>query len=111
MNLGSLATIANSKPPNLVLVVLDNEAYGTTGNQRSFTAGTTDLHQIAEAAGIQRTSKVENTEELKSAMEDSLKNNGLSYVHVLVQADEEKYERVPYDPITIKNRFMKELSS
>jgi sulfopyruvate decarboxylase subunit beta len=111
MNLGSLATIANSKPPNLVLVVLDNEAYGTTGNQRSFTAGTTDLHQMAEAAGIQRTSKVENTEELKSAMEDGLKNNGLSYVHVLVQADEEKNEWIPYDPITIKNRFMKELSS
>ena len=111
MNLGSLATIANSNPPNLALVVLDNEAYGTTGNQRSFTAGATDIHQIAEAAGIQRTSKVENADELRSAMEDSLNNNGLSYVHVIVQADEKKYERVPYDPISIKNRFMKQLSS
>lgn len=41
MNLGSLATIANYNPKNLVLIVLDNGSYGTTGNQPSFTSGTT----------------------------------------------------------------------
>ena len=30
MNLGSLATIGWTRPPNLVLIVWDNEEYGTT---------------------------------------------------------------------------------
>src|SRR5947207_12899324 len=31
MNLGTLATIAWTSPPNLVIVVVDNQEYGTTG--------------------------------------------------------------------------------
>src|SRR5438477_11949093 len=38
MNLGSLATIGLLRPPNLVLVVMDNGAYATTGGQSSPTA-------------------------------------------------------------------------
>src|SRR5262245_61445202 len=33
MNLGSLATIGWVKPQNLVLIVWDNQLYGTTGGQ------------------------------------------------------------------------------
>ena len=36
MNLGSLITIYNQNPENLVLVVLDNECYGSTGNQCTY---------------------------------------------------------------------------
>ncbi len=39
MNLGSLATIAVCAPANLLVLVLDNGRYGTTGGQATPTAG------------------------------------------------------------------------
>jgi hypothetical protein len=49
MGLGSLATIAAQNPGNLAIAVLDNEAYGETGGQKSHTGYATDL---AAAAGV-----------------------------------------------------------
>src|SRR5881409_1253548 len=43
MNLGSLATIGMLHPANLVVVVMDNEEYGTTGGQATPTALGADL--------------------------------------------------------------------
>src|SRR5580765_5107979 len=43
MNLGSLATIGWTRPGGLVLIVWDNELYGTTGGQASATAHGADL--------------------------------------------------------------------
>ena len=52
MGLGSLATIAAQQPPNLRIVVLDNERYGETGQQSTHTALGTDLAEVARACGI-----------------------------------------------------------
>ena len=52
MGLGSFATIAVEQPPNLRIVVLDNERFGETGNQRTHTASGTDLAGVARACGI-----------------------------------------------------------
>ena len=52
MNLGSLVTIYNQNPNNLVLVVLDNECYGSTGSQCSY-ASSVDMWKIAEGIGFQ----------------------------------------------------------
>ncbi|HVL57985.1 MAG TPA: thiamine pyrophosphate-dependent enzyme [Burkholderiaceae bacterium] len=52
MGMGSLATIAVRRPPNLAIVVLDNERYGETGGQRTHTAHGTDLAAIARGCGI-----------------------------------------------------------
>src|SRR5690606_31916572 len=38
MGMGSFATIGVHNPPNLTVVVLDNEAYGETGGQATHTA-------------------------------------------------------------------------
>src|SRR5947199_8183886 len=35
MNLGSLATIGVVQPANLIVIVMDNEEYGTTGGQKT----------------------------------------------------------------------------
>src|SRR5262245_55724569 len=47
MGLGSLATIAAQRPPNLRIVVLDNESYGETGQQRTHTAMGVDPAAVA----------------------------------------------------------------
>ena len=43
MGLGSLATIGVQQPPNLTVVVIDNERYGETGMQETHTAHGVDL--------------------------------------------------------------------
>jgi thiamine pyrophosphate-dependent acetolactate synthase large subunit-like protein len=51
MGMGSLATIAAARAPNLAIAVLDNARYGETGSQHSHTGLTADLEAIAAACG------------------------------------------------------------
>lgn len=64
MGLGSLATIAVRQPPNLAILVQDNEHYGETGMQATHTRHGVDLVAMARGAGFARTLRVTRTEEL-----------------------------------------------
>ncbi len=55
MGLGSLATIAVKAPPNLAILVQDNEHYGETGMQETHTGHGVDLVAMARGAGFKRT--------------------------------------------------------
>jgi thiamine pyrophosphate-dependent acetolactate synthase large subunit-like protein len=55
MGVGSLATIAAASPGNLAILVLDNQAFGETGNQTGLTAGSANIVKMAEGAGITST--------------------------------------------------------
>src|SRR5476649_221672 len=72
MNLGSLATIGLLQPPNLVLVVMDNEEYATTGGQETPTAHGADLAAAARAMGIAASVIVRSEDELNTALDDAL---------------------------------------
>jgi thiamine pyrophosphate-dependent acetolactate synthase large subunit-like protein len=52
MGIGSLATIAVQAPPNLTILVQDNEHYGETGMQETATRHGVDLVAMARGAGI-----------------------------------------------------------
>jgi len=106
MNMGSLSTIANMKPDNLILVALDNGAYGTTGNQSSYAAGLTDLVDVARACGFVHCLKAGNAAELSEAFKRGLERGELSFIHATIVSDDAKLSAIPIDPITIKNRFM-----
>src|SRR5262245_29363564 len=71
MGLGSLATIAAQRPPNLRIVVLDNESYGETGQQRTHTAMGVDLAAVAGACGIRHIHTIRQADEL-AALRDEL---------------------------------------
>jgi sulfopyruvate decarboxylase subunit beta len=47
MNMGTIGTIGREVPPNLIVVVWDNEQWAQTGYQASHTAFGTDLEQVA----------------------------------------------------------------
>lgn len=64
MGLGALATIAVRRPPNLSIVVQDNEHYGETGMQETHTKYGVDLVGMAQAAGFPRTMLVTRPEEV-----------------------------------------------
>lgn len=64
MGLGSLATIAVQQPPNLAILVQDNEHYGETGMQETHTKHGVDLVAMAQGAGFRRTMQVTTPEQL-----------------------------------------------
>ena len=68
--IGSLPTIGVEKPKNLAIVVLDNQAYGATGNQRTHTAGGVDLVGIAAASGFAGTALITDLAALEAALPD-----------------------------------------
>ncbi len=107
MNLGSLITICNQKPSNLVLVVLDNECYGSTGNQCTYSSST-DLKNVAEGIGFLNTFQYSESED-EIDFTAILKSEGPVFVHVKVKPGNADVPVIPMEPEEIKERFMKEI--
>jgi thiamine pyrophosphate-dependent acetolactate synthase large subunit-like protein len=55
MGIGSLAVVADQRPANLGILVLDNESFGETGRQRGLTSDHADIAAVARGFGIART--------------------------------------------------------
>lgn len=104
MGMGTLATVAALKPTNLIHVVLDNEVYGSTGNQPTYSR-TIRLEQVAKAAGYVNVERVREREDLVYEMKDMLKKDGPSFLLVKVTELVEDVDRVPHDPPVITQRF------
>jgi thiamine pyrophosphate-dependent acetolactate synthase large subunit-like protein len=105
MNLGSLATIGACAPRNLVVVVWDNEEYGTTGGQPTWTANRCDLAGIARAAGVAEVGVAKDEAELDRALDASRTIPG-PWVLVVKVAESRPTQKPPLDPVYIKQRFM-----
>ena len=105
MNLGSLATIGWVRPVNLVLLVWDNEEYGTTGGQRTATADGADLAAVAGAMRISSTVTVRTGEELLSAVARARAESG-PWMIVAKVTESVPREKPPLDCVFIKHRFM-----
>ena len=104
MNLGSLSTIANNAPSNLTLIIIDNGSYGSTGDQMTYTRRKTNLEIIAQGAGFESISVIEN----KTEISPILKKLGWGCHLVLIKTmpGSEQVENVPLLPEDIKKRFM-----
>jgi thiamine pyrophosphate-dependent acetolactate synthase large subunit-like protein len=105
MSIGSLATIAVEKPPNLTIAVLDNERFGETGMQKTHTAGGVDLAGIALASGI-RTSQIVRTMDQVTEIRD-LVHQGKGPVFALVKINPEAlvFTLPPADGVILTTRF------
>ncbi len=114
MNLGSLATIGLLRPTNLLLVVMDNEEYATTGGQPTPTAHGADLEAAARAMGITATATVRIEDELRRVVQlfqsgdrnaESLAPQGPRFVVAKVK-ESAPTAKPPLDCVFIKQRFM-----
>jgi thiamine pyrophosphate-dependent acetolactate synthase large subunit-like protein len=105
MNLGSLATIGWTRPPNLVLVVWDNQEYGTTGGQQTATAHGADLEMAARAMGASSTATVRTEEAFSAAIARSRTEPG-PWVIVAKVDETAPAAKPPLDCVFIKQRFM-----
>lgn len=105
MNLGSLATIGWTRPPNLVLVVWDNQEYGTTGGQETATAHGADLEMAARAMGASSTATVRTEEAFGAAIVRTRTEPG-PWVIVAKVDETAPTAKPPLDCVFIKQRFM-----
>ena len=81
----SLITVADASPPNLIILVLDNEYYARMGP--TFTGRRTDLAQMARGAGIQNASTVRTLEEFSTTMQAALEDRGPTFVVAKVERE------------------------
>ena len=108
MNLGSLATIGANSPPNLLLLIIDNQAYGSTGFQPTFTSGGLSLADVAKNCGINHTFTVSTPEEVENLIA-VFRQSGQGPCCVVIKAEKEMVRIPPVIPLSaeeIKQRFM-----
>jgi sulfopyruvate decarboxylase subunit beta len=85
LNLGSLATIANQHPKNLIHVVFDNECYESSRGASTATAGQADLAAIARGAGFANVTTANSVAEFEQGFLRAVKTNDLSFVLAKVE--------------------------
>ena len=105
MSLGTLALIAAEHPANLIHVILDNEAYESTGAQPSISSEV-DLAEMGKSCGYAQVVRVDEIEGLEGALMscDSLPGPHLVLVKAAI-APVDGIPRVSHSPTDIRDRF------
>ena len=109
MNFGELVTVYAQNPENLIIALIDNEAYGSTGSQETY-ASRINLSNIAEAIGFKEVYHIdakETTDDID--MTQYLDKKGPVFVHIKVNPGNSDAPIIDLTPSKIKNRFMKQI--
>jgi sulfopyruvate decarboxylase subunit beta len=87
MNLGSLATLARYRPPNLTHIIFDNGSLLSTGGFASHTtSGITDLAAIAKGAGCSKVSLVTELYQFLEAAAEAFEGDEMATIVAKVEA-------------------------
>lgn len=110
MKMGTLASIGFYKPEKLIHVILDNEAYESTGGQESMSP-TVDFCKVAAGCGYLQSYRVDTKMDLINSFEKALKSPGPQLIHVKVSCGSSKnLGRPTIKPFHVKERFMRFLA-
>ena len=111
MNAGSLSILAHKKPKNLIVILLDNGVWGSTGNTETYALNDVNLSGVAQAYGFPESNiKIISKEEhLAENLRNALKNDGPFLFHVIITDEYEKVPILPLSVVEIKERFMKSI--
>lgn len=82
---GALCTVSVERPPNLTVLVFDNEAYEGVGEFPTHTRRGIQIDRLAAGAGIARTGVVRDPDELVSAAGEMLNDGELGLLVVKVE--------------------------
>ena len=106
MGLGNLAMIGALKPGNLIHIVLDNQVYGTTGNQPTLSPRIS-LYQMARASGYQSAHHLKHRSEFQKIFSRISKEPGPHFIQFRVDPQvTQDCPRLPYSAREIKERFL-----
>ena len=86
LNLGSLATIANQHPKNLIHIVFDNECYESSRGAPTATAGLADLAAVARGCGFANVMTVKTVPEFEEVFLRALKSKDLCFILAKVES-------------------------
>jgi len=107
MNMNTLATIGNRAPANYTLLIIDNESYGSTGDQKTFTNEKTSLKDVAIGAGCEKVIECSGEETLEN-LTKAIADEDHSYVIISkIKSGNVPIKPIPLNPITIRDRFRK----
>lgn len=109
MGLSGLATIGAQKPKNLRIVVLDNERYGETGQQKTHTAAGVDLAAVALACAFPSARTVYTFEEVATLRDEIHERDELFLAVVKVAMTSDPLVLPPRDGPYLKHRFREAL--
>ena len=105
MNMGTLATIAAHRPTNLLHIVFDNEVYGSTGNQATF-SNRVPLDTVAQSSGYAVVNRVLEEPLIGPAVEQMLRAPGPGFLLVKVSTRVTTVPRVAIEPGAMTKRFI-----
>lgn len=100
MNMGSLVTVFANNPSNLTWIVIDNGAYGSTGNQDTY-AQVLDLTEIAKSVGFKNSYRFEDVD-----LKNIIKSDDASFIVYETESGNSTAPIIDLDPIAIRDRFM-----
>ena len=104
LNLGSLATMANQHPKNLIHIVFDNECYESSRGAPTATSGVTDLAAVARGAGFAHVASVADAQQFETTFLEALKRNDLSFILAKVEPGIAKVPPATFD--SQENKYM-----
>ncbi len=97
MHMGAISTVGHYAPQGLLHIVIDNEAYESTGGQMT-TSGSTNMEEVARACGYNKAFDIRNESELEETLKEVLANSeGPCFLRIRVPQTypPEKLPRIP----------------
>ncbi len=109
MNFGELVTVYAQNPKNLVIALIDNEAYGSTGSQQTY-ASRINLSDIAKTIGFKEVVTVDARNSVDDIdMPTVLSKEGPVFLHIKVEPGNTDAPIIDLSPSKIKNRFIRNI--
>jgi phosphonopyruvate decarboxylase len=106
MRMGAAAVVAAYAPPNLVHVLLDNNAHDSTGGQKTI-SDQVDFLAFALSVGYGYAFQASTAEELATAVRGALDSGRTSFVYLPIAAGaKENLGRPKVTPPEVRERFM-----
>jgi phosphonopyruvate decarboxylase len=104
MNLGTLVTLAGSSPPNLTVVVFNNDCYESSGGQPLPGRGVS-FAGLAREAGIAEADEVSSVEGFEETFGRQFAHDALTFLNVRVAPRTSPREPFELHPLEIRERF------
>jgi phosphonopyruvate decarboxylase len=106
MRLGSLATNGYYAPENMLHLILDNNAYDSTGGQTTV-SNNVNFIELAASAGYPKAFYLHNLDELAKKVRDWQRHQGLTLLYLKISGgSRENLGRPKVRPYEVKDRLM-----
>lgn len=105
MNMGSLITTSHNQCNNLIWIVINNGAYGSTGNQTTYMEDI-DLVKIAKDSGFEYAYEFNNIN-----FKEILKSKKCTFIEYKLEAGNSDAPVIDLSPDEVRDRFMSQIQS